>query len=374
MKSFCLALLAGSLLPLTHIHAAEPAISEFMAANGGTLADEDGDSSDWIEIRNGGTSTANLEGWFLTDEANRPTKWRFPAVTLAPGQFKLVWASTKNRTNSAALLHTNFRLDRGGGYLSLLDANTNIVSAFSPYPSQFIDVSYGLGPSSNSFGYFATPTPGAPNALQFSTRTDAPGFSHKRGFYGTNFSLTLTSKTAGATIYYTTNGTPPAPTNGIAYSAPLAITRTTIIRAAAFTPGLLPSDAHTHSFLFTRDIIRAPDRVPPPGWPATWGANVVDYGMDTNVVNDPRYAGTIESDLRVMPSLCLVMDLKDLFDRTNGIYANALQDGIEWERPASLELINPDGSDGFQEQAGLRIRGGFSRASDDPKQIGRAHV
>jgi hypothetical protein len=363
----CVALLTGSLLALSQLHATEAVISEFMAANGGTLLDEDGDSSDWIEIHNGGTNTVNLAGWFLTDNATAPSKWRFPAVTFAPGQFRLVWASAKNRTNSAAPLHANFKLDRGGGYLALLDANTNVVSAFNPYPSQFTDVSYGSASPSNSFGYFATPTPGATNATQFSGRTDAPGFSHKRGFYNTNFSLALTSETAGATIYFTTNGTPPSPTNGVAYSAPLAITRTTIIRAAAFAPGLLPSDTHTHSFLFTRDIIRQPDRVPPPGWPATWGVNVVDYGMDTNVVNDPRYAGTIESDLRVMPSLCLVMDLKDLFDRTNGIYANAIQDGIEWERPTSLELIYPDGTDGFQEQAGLRIRGGFSRAPDDPK-------
>jgi hypothetical protein len=362
-----LALLTANLLALTQLRAAEMVLSEFMAGNGRTLADEDGDSSDWIEIYNGGAGAVNLAGWFLTDEQNRPAKWRFPALTLAAGQYQLVWASAKNRTNAAAPLHTNFRLDRGGGYLALLDANTNVVSAFNPYPSQFIDVSYGRAASSNSFGYFTTPSPGAANSAPVSGRTEAPGFSHKRGFYDTNFSLTLTSKTAGATIYYTTNGTPPAPTNGLVYSVPLAITRTAILRAAAFAPGWLPSETHTHSFLFTRDLIRAPDRVPPPGWPATWGPNVVDYGMDTNILNDPRYGPSIESDLRVMPSLCLVMDLKDLFDRTNGIYANAIQDGIDWERPTSLELIYPDGRDGFQEQAGLRIRGGFSRQTDCPK-------
>ncbi len=365
MKPLCLVLLIGSVLVPALLRAAEPVISEFMAANASTIADEDGDSSDWIELQNGGATSVSLSGWFLTDDAAAPAKWRFPAITLAPGQFQIVWASAKNRTNPAAPLHTNFRLDRGGGYLGLFDANTNLITAYADYPSQFTGVSYGV--ASSAVGYFATPTPGAANGTQFTGRTDAPGFSHKRGFYDTNFSLALTSRTAGATIYFTTNGTPPAPTNGVAYSAPLAITRTTVIRAAAFAPGLLPSDAHTHSFLFTRDIIRQPDRVPPPGWPATWSPNVVDYGMDTNVVNDPRYAGTIENDLRVMPSLCLVMDLKDLFDPTRGIYANAIQDGIEWERPASLELIYPDGSDGFQEQAGLRIRGGFSRAADDPK-------
>jgi hypothetical protein len=342
-------------------------ISEFMAANAATITDEDGDASDWIDLQNFGPNNVSLAGAFLTDDATRPTKWRFPAVTLGSGQFKLVWASAKNRTNSAAPLHTNFKLDRGGGYLALLDSDTNLLSVFNPYPSQFVDVSYGRAQLSNAFGYFATPTPGTNNASPFSGRADAPGFSHKRGFYETNFSLVLTSETAGATIYFTTNGTPPSPTNGAIYSAPLALTNTTVIRAAAFAPGLLPSETGTHSFLFTRDIIRQPDGAPPPGWPPNWGGNVVDYGMDPNVVNDPSYASTIQNDLRVMPSLCLVMDLGDLFDPTRGIYANAINDGIDWERPTSLELIQPDGRDGFQEQAGLRIRGGFSRQSNDPK-------
>src|SRR6185436_4179518 len=119
--------------------------------------------------------------------------------------------------------------------------------------------------------------------------------------------------------------------------------------------------------LFTRDIIHQPDGVPPSGWPASWGNNVVDYGMDPNIVNALPYSATIEGDLRVMPSISVVMDLRDLFDPTSGIYANAINDGIAWERPTSLELIYPDGTDGFQEQAGLRIRGGFSRSSGDPK-------
>jgi hypothetical protein len=318
-------------------------------------------------LQNFGTNSVSLAGWLLTDDPSVPGKWRFPAVALAPGAFKLIWASAKNRTNAAAPLHTNFRLDRGGGYLALFDPDTNLVSSFTAYPSQFSDMSYGRGPSSNSFGYFATPTPGASNAVQFSGRADAPGFSHKRGFCDTNFSLVLTSETASATIYFTTNGMPPSPTNGVAYTAPLFITNTTVIRAAAFAPGLLPSDAHTHTFLFTRDIIRQPDGVPPPGWPASWGANSVNYGMDPNVVNDPRYAGTIEADLRAMPSLSIVMNLNDLFDPASGIYANPGSDGIDWEKPTSLELIYGDGADGFQEEAGIRIRGGFSRSTSDPK-------
>jgi hypothetical protein len=66
-----------------------------------------------------------------------------------------------------------------------------------------------------------------------------------------------------------------------------------------------------------------------------------------------------------------VTDLGNLFDPGTGIYANAYQDGIAWERPASIELIYPDGTKGFQINAGIRIRGGYSRSGGNPKHAFR---
>ncbi len=43
-------------------------ISEFMAENHGALTDEDGDTSDWIEIFNPGSEPVNLLNWSLTDD------------------------------------------------------------------------------------------------------------------------------------------------------------------------------------------------------------------------------------------------------------------------------------------------------------------
>ena len=36
-----------------------------------------------------------------------------------------------------------------------------------------------------------------------------------------------------------------------------------------------------------------------------------------------------------------------------------------------MELINPDGTEGFQIDAGLRIRGGYSRSERNPKHAFR---
>src|SRR5205823_14338153 len=72
-----------------------------------------------------------------------------------------------------------------------------------------------------------------------------------------------------------------------------------------------------------------------------------------------------------IPSYSIVPELGNLFGHTVGIYANPAGDGIAWERPASIELIYPDGTKGFHVNAGLRIRGGFSRSSGNPKHAFR---
>ena len=121
-------------------------ISEFMAANNTGLDDEDRDEEDWIEIYNAGADTANLKGWYLTDNINDLTKWAFPEVTLTPGAYLVVFASGKNRREPSGVLHTNFKLDGSGEYLGLVrpDGQT-VVSAFAPvYPIQAPDVSYGF--------------------------------------------------------------------------------------------------------------------------------------------------------------------------------------------------------------------------------------
>ncbi|PYI89528.1 MAG: hypothetical protein DME26_01030, partial [Verrucomicrobia bacterium] len=220
--------------------------------------------------------------------------------------------------------------------------------------------------------YFATPSPGAINGTGFYAFVADTKFSQDRGFYEAPFTLTISTETPGATIRYTTNGTPPSLSNGIVYAGPIYINRTTVIRAAAFKSGYEPSDVDTQTYLFLDDVIQqSPNGAAPPGWPSSWGGNVVDYGMDPNVVNDPAYSSTIKNDLKTIPSFSIVMDLKGLFDPTTGIYANPGQDGIDWERPTSVELIYPDGTKGFQVNAGIRIRGGFSRSTSNPKHAFR---
>ena len=127
-------------------------ISEFLAANVNGMEDENGDNSDWIELYNDGTTAQNLDGWWLTDNLAQPAKWRIPAVTLQPGGYLLVWASSKNRANPALPLHTNFALAQNGEYLGLYRPHATtgqpeLVDEYkdtgSGYPPQVNDISYG---------------------------------------------------------------------------------------------------------------------------------------------------------------------------------------------------------------------------------------
>lgn len=145
--------------------AAAPVISEIMASNRKTLADAEGDYSDWIELHNPDSTALDLGGWHLTDNAARKTKWQFPRVTIPAGGYLVVFASDKDRRDPAAPLHTNFALSADGEYLALVAADgVTVVSEFAPaFPTQTTDVAYGIS-RSGAIGYLETPTPGAANA------------------------------------------------------------------------------------------------------------------------------------------------------------------------------------------------------------------
>src|ERR1043166_2926046 len=139
------ALLAVALSPLI-ASAQDVRISEFMAVNDGPLTDEDGDYSDWIELHNAGATTVDLLGWYLTDKASDLTQWRFPSTNLPPNGYLIVFASGKNRRDSGAPLHTNFKLSGSGEYLALVRPDgTNIASSYEPvFPPQVGGISYGI--------------------------------------------------------------------------------------------------------------------------------------------------------------------------------------------------------------------------------------
>src|SRR5687768_7248437 len=151
---------------------ANPVITEFMASNQATIADEDGDFSDWIEIHNPTSAPISLNLWCLTDAADNLAKWRFPNVTLAPGEFRIVWASGENRRLAGQPLHTNFSLSAGGEYLALVqpDGVTVQQDFGAEYPAQPGDESFGA-----QFDRTALVAQGAQTRFMVPTSSTVPG-------------------------------------------------------------------------------------------------------------------------------------------------------------------------------------------------------
>src|SRR5882724_1652364 len=88
--------LVGMLFSGESARGASVIISEFMAQNNTTLADEDGAYSDWIELYNSSSNTVNLGGWYLGSSLANLTKWQFPSTNIGPSGFLVVFASNKN--------------------------------------------------------------------------------------------------------------------------------------------------------------------------------------------------------------------------------------------------------------------------------------
>jgi CotH protein/chitobiase/beta-hexosaminidase-like protein/lamin tail-like protein/Fn3 domain-containing protein len=340
-------------------------INEFLAVNDGGLADSDGEFPDWIEIHNREASPVSLLNWSLTDDPAQLQRWRFPAVNIPASGYLVVFASGKNRMSGQ--FHTNFKLDGDGEFLALVKPDgVTVASQFTPrFPNQRRNISYGVGADAG-LHYLRTPSPGAANGSNYVEFVADTKFSVDRGFYGGPVSVVITTATASATIYYTTNGSAPSPTNGFIYTAPVLIGRTTVLKAAALKSGFEPSNVDTHTYLFLSDVVQQDfQKVVERGFPTNWGATAADYGLDPEVVGPAdlyggKYRSSLSNDLRSLPSVCLGLPVEEMFG-ANGIYTRSDQMGDAWERPVSFEVLYPDGRKSVKATAGVRIQGGFFR-------------
>ena len=408
-------------------------ITEILAANGTGLADENGEQNGWIEIWNAGVGSVSLLGWSLTDDSDNPRKWVLPARTLAQGAYIVVFASGKDRKPASGNLHTNFKLGVSGGYLGLYQAVPgaqplwpypwNFIDGVTSYPPQRTDYSYANVIGGPGAYYHTPPTPGVANAASTLTALAAnPTASVSRGFFKDPLTVVLSCATAGATVRYTLDGTVPTAAS-TAYTVPISVSNTTLLRAVAFATNFVPSETITHSYIYLDSAFAqasppydnpangADNANPQPpsvggvALPVHWGtasnfqntapattgyvpfnnlpaSNSVpaDYGMDTKIVNDPNLyddAGNIspsgktnlqrmKESLRTLPILSVVMPSKDMFgpiaDVPTALYpTSSAASKIDRTKACSLELLLPDASTAFATTCGIDIHGNASR-------------
>ncbi len=344
-------------------------ITEFFATGGSSFLDEDGEQSDWIEIRNVSNSPIDTTGWKLTDSANDLARWELPSMRLESGSYLIVFASGKNRRDPAATLHANFKLAAAGEYLALVAPNSDIVSQFSSeYPAQDDGITYGSR-QDGTVGPLAIPTPGAANSSAHFEIADVTA-SVASGYFTSAFTLSLATPTNNATIRYTLDGSEPTAHHGQVYSGPLQIAESTILRAAAFI-GDASSNAITRTLLFVHDVLaQSNESAIADGFPSAWGSRAADYAMDQSIIGqhgsdayEGRYAANISSELQALPVVSLLIDRDSMFGE-RGIYSNPNERGAAWERAVSIDYVPQDAATpGFQVEAGIRVQGGISRTA-----------
>jgi len=344
-------------------------INEFMASNNSCIQDLCNDYDDWIEIYNASGDAIDIGGMYFTDDLSKPTRWQVPdnnpsATTIPSHGYLLIWAD--NEPNEGTL-HANFKLSAGGEQIGLFETDGSTLIDSISFGTQTTDISYGRYPDANdNWIFMGVPTPEEENNSGYLGEVADTKFSHDRGFYEAPFSVTITCTTDGATIRYTLDGSEPSISNGSTYSTPISISGTACLRAAAFKTEWKETNIDTHSYIFLADVI-IQSSSPGGGWPTGYvNEQRFNYGMDPEVVN-PVGQETMIEVMKSVPTISLVTELGNLVDENYGIYVNAEQRGADWERPTSVELLNPDGSEGFQVEAGLRIRGGGSRWGENPK-------
>ncbi|MDP7014780.1 MAG: CotH kinase family protein [Pirellulaceae bacterium] len=77
-------------------------LNELLASNRSGKLDDEGETSDWIELRNMSDRPLRLGGYRLTDDPQNMTKWTLPDHRVLAGGHYVVWMSGLNRTSLTA--------------------------------------------------------------------------------------------------------------------------------------------------------------------------------------------------------------------------------------------------------------------------------
>lgn len=265
--------------------------------------DPDGD---WVELKNTSDTAVDLSGYYLTDNLKKPEKYQYLSGSLAPGQLLVVPCENYSLSASGDTLY----LCRGDGTLCDWTALRSIP----------LNGSYGRLSGETGYFFFEASTRGAENAQGWRMVAMNPSADVPAGVYDEAESLTVAL--SGDSLYFTTDGSTPTRSSQ-AYTGPLTIADTTVIRVRSFPDGQLPSETLTLSYFLRENS--------------------------------------------TMPIVSLVTDSGNLFG-PKGIYSNHETAWLnEWERDANVSMYDDAGS--FNIDCGIKIHGRTSRKTSDKRSI-----
>jgi hypothetical protein len=378
-------------------------INEFVASNSSTLAGDDEEYPDWIELHNSGDELVNLAGYGLSDNPGVPFKWVFPDVDILPSGYLVVLASGQYRSEPQpedTHLHVSFAISSRGEPLLLTAPDGELVDSVEPV-QLLNNVSYGRG-ADGGWYYFQEPTPGAPNDTKpYKSILAPPSFSHEAGFHEEAIWLTLEAE-EGALLLYTLDGSEPHPDNiggGPEYLVNY------FFPGESTEPVNVPRRNQTYVYDGPIEIVDRSDdpndlaeiittygEAPLYWWskparPVHKGTVVRarSWTSSDDIPSPTRtatyFVGQNPGDWMGLPIVSIAVDVERLLGFERGIYIpgrnffdqggsevnyvrNAnhyYQTGWDWEAPANKEFFESNMKQGYSQGVGLRIHGGGSR-------------
>ena len=180
-------------------------INEYSASNLTGYVDNYSMEEDWIELYNTSSESVNLGGYYLSDEADEPTKWMIPFGTTIPGNgYKTFWCSGRDE-GSLNAMHTNFKLKQTKEepeHIVFSDPDGNIIN---DYEIQVTQLEHSMGRSSDGsaeWKIFPNPTKGESNeGASYISYAQQPEMSASAGFYEGGLLLEILTAEPDAEIY-----------------------------------------------------------------------------------------------------------------------------------------------------------------------------
>jgi len=253
MKLIIKSILFALVLLCSQFNYAQIVINEYSCANATSAGDPDffGEMEDWIELYNTSGAAINLNGYYLSDKASNPTKFQIPgSITIPAGGYRMVYASGRNQIAGGTEIHTNFKLTQTKHEKIILsNPSGTAIDILTIKNHQLLHSRGRTTNGAGTWGVFTSPTPNASNTGALQEYATTPVFNVAPGFYNSTQTISITSPDVGVTIRYTTNGTEPTATS-TAYSAPISIATTKVVRARAFSsnPNIPPSFIETNTY------------------------------------------------------------------------------------------------------------------------------
>ena len=352
-------------------------ISEVCPHNVTAAYDDNGDyGADYIELYNRSDSSVNLKGWCLSDSGENLRKFIFPDFIVEPGQCIIAWCSES--MDDVSLYRDDYvPVDVHGLSFHISDGEECILTDPDGNVAASVAVDSGISDNkvvsligdeyyiSDPSPYYVEQTPPVEKR-----NLDVPTYSVEGGWFSDVIEVEL-SATEGD-IYYTLDGSIPDE-NSAKYTGPIIIdNRTDEPNIYSNIGGISSENDYLPDYNVDKGTVLK--------------AIAISADGKSDVACNTYFVGLNESEYEGIGILSVSFDPDDFFGYEKGIYVfgkvydllfakynmaiagiNDVDDasfskrGRGWEREVNLEFYSSEHERVYEQYAGIRIHGGWTK-------------